>query len=187
MTLHMDENAIKAHATEVAGKAAKRKSRKVWALAAVGTVFAGGAAFAAVQLFGFGSIEQGEANLKDLKVAKAALTGSLVPGATVDGSVEVKNENDFDVKVTGVILQDSSLHGTGANCDKATLSIAGSPTTYPGQGGGSGHLISLASPVTIAKGATVAITAPNVVSQNASAKGLCGVKAKFAVVAQVGN
>ena len=44
MSLHMDENAVRDRHAEIAGKSAKRKSRKVWALAAVGTLFAGTAA-----------------------------------------------------------------------------------------------------------------------------------------------
>lgn len=188
MTLYTDETAIRDNVTQIAGKAAKRKSRKVWALAAVGTIFAGGAAFAAVQLFGFGSIDAQAATLKNLKVENAHLVGTLAPGQTVGGASDVTNENDFAVKVTGVILQDSSLAVTGAGCDGATVSPGGTPVaSYPGSGGGAGHLITLAAPVTLAAGEAKTITAANVVSQAATASALCGVKANFAIVASVGN
>jgi hypothetical protein len=109
MALYQDENALRTHAAEIAGTAAKKKSRKIWALASVGTVLAGGAAFAAVQLFGFGSIDAQAATLKNLDVANAKLSGSLVPGKSVGAQADVGNQNDFDVKITGVIVQDSSL------------------------------------------------------------------------------
>jgi hypothetical protein len=185
MSLHMDENAIRAHAADVAGKAAKRKSRKIWVLSGLGTALAGGAAFAAVNLFGFGSIEQGEATLQELEVKNVKLTGSLVPGQSVGGSADVNNKNDFAVQVTGVILKDSSLKATGKDCDPKTVAPGGSPATYPG--GGAGHQINLASPITIPAGEGRTITAANVVSQSPNADGLCGVKADFAVVAKVGN
>ena len=187
MSLYTDETAIRAHAAEIAGQSAKRRSRKIWALAAVGTVFAGGAAFAAVQLFGYGSIDAQAATMKNLTVSGAHLTGSLVPGKSVGGASDVGNGNDFDVKVTGVIVQDSSLAVTGAGCDAGSLTLNGTSATYPGPGGGAGHLITLTTPVTIAAGEGKTVTVANVVSQASTATALCGVKANFAVVASVGN
>lgn len=188
MALYTDETAVRTHAADIAGKSAKRKSRKVWALAGIGTLFAGGAAFAAVQLFGFGSIDAQAATLKNLTVQNVHLTGTLAPGQTVGGAADVTNTNDFAVQVTGVILQDSSLQTSGTGCDSATVSPGGTPVaTYPGSGGGSGHLIALAAPVTIPAGDAKTITAANVVSQASTASALCGVKANFAIVAQVGN
>jgi len=191
MSLYQDETAFiaakTAEAEKIAAGAAKKKSRKIWAFAAVGTVFAGGAAFAAVQLFGFGTLDQGPATMKNLAVASPKLTGSLVPGQSVGGSVDVGNENDFPVKVTGVIIQDSSLQVSGDGCDPASLSLNGSAATYPGQNGGPGHQINLTTPITLNPGEGKTITVQNVVSQNAGATKLCGVKANFAVVASVGN
>jgi hypothetical protein len=188
MALHMDENAVRANAQKIAGQAARRKSRKIWALAGLGTLAAGGAAFAAVQLFGFGSINQGAATMKNLNVVSPKLTGSLVPGQSVGGQVDVGNENDFPVKVTAIILQDSSLEATGQGCDPATVSPGGTAVAnYPGQGGGAGHQINLPQAITLAPGEGKTITVSNVVSQSANASGLCGVKANFAVVASVGN
>lgn len=185
MTLYQDENAVITNARQTAGKAARRKSRKIWVLAGLGTALAGGAAFAAVQLFGYGSIDQGAATLKDLTIADAKLTNTLVPGATVGGTGQVTNDNDFAVQVTGLIIKDAGLQGTGAACTASTLTPGGTPTTYPT--GGTGHLITLASPVTIPANSVRTVTVPGVVSQASNATGLCGVKADFAVVAQVGN
>jgi hypothetical protein len=186
MTLHMDENAVRANAAKIAGKAAKRKSRKIWALAGLGTLAAGGAAFAAVNLFGFGTLEQGPATMKNLTVASPKLTGSLVPGQSVGGTANVGNENDFPVKVVAVIVKDASVQTSGADCNPNTLTLNGTaPVTYPG--GGAGHRVSLAAPVTIPAGEAKPITVANIISQQASATGLCGVKADFAVEAQVGN
>jgi hypothetical protein len=187
MSLYQDEAAIRDNATAIAGRAAKKKSRKIWGLAAFGTVFAGGAAFAAVQLFGFGSIDADAATLKSLDVSNVHLTGTLVPGSSVGGSSYVGNGNDFTVKVKGIIIQDSSLAVKGDGCDPTSLTVGGASATYPGSGGGAGHLINLATPVTITAGNTVEVNVPGVVSQAASATKLCGVKANFAVVAEVGN
>jgi hypothetical protein len=171
--------------------ATKRKGRKrKLALVAVplAVIAAGGAAWAAVNLFGFGSIDQDEATMKDLRVEKAHLTGSLVPGKSVGGAADVYNDNDFDIQITGVILKDSSLKATGANCVPSTVTPGGSAgATYPGAGGGAGHLIAISPAITISAGGGKTISAEGVVSQSAAAKGLCGVKADFAVVASVGN
>lgn len=173
--------------TTDAARKAKRK-RRIWALGApLGVLAVGGAAYAAVALFGFGSINAQAATMKNLDVSNARLSGSLVPGKSVGGVSDVGNQNDFDVKVTGIIVQDSSLAVTGSGCDAGSLTLNGSATTYPGSGGGSGHQINLAAPITIQAGQGATITAPNVVSQSSSATALCGVKANFAVVAAVGN
>lgn len=186
MSLHIDENAVRANAADIAGRAAKRKSRKIWAFAAAGTLFATGAAYAAVQLFSYGTINQAEATLQQLNLTDAKLTGSLVPGQTVGGSVKVSNPNDFPVKVTAVILKDSSLAATGANCDPATVAPGGAVAAYPT--GGAGHKIALASPVTInGGGGPVTITVPGAVSQAGTATGLCAVSADFAVEASIGS
>jgi hypothetical protein len=186
MTVYQDERAFVAGKTEAAEKIAKRKSRKIWAFSAVGTVLAGGAAFAAVQLFGYGSIDQGAATMQNLTVSSPKLSNTLVPGKSVGGQANVGNSNDFDVKVTGFILKDASLAGQGEGCDPATLTPGGTATTYP-VGGGAGHLIAVSPAVTIPAGQERTISAPGVVSQSATATALCGVKAEFAVVAQVGN
>lgn len=184
MTLHASDAAVTAQAKQMA----KKKSRKYVALTAgVGVLLAGGAAYAAVALFGFGSIDSGEATLKDLTVSQSKLTGALVPGKSVGGQADVANGNDFDVIVSGIVLKDSSLQATGAKCDPATVTPGGTVTTYPGAGGGAGHLITLAAPITIPANQAKTITAQNVVAQAASANGLCGVKADFAVVAAVGS
>lgn len=188
MTLHIDENAVRAHAEQVAGKAARRKSRKIWLLAPLGVLAAGGAAFAAVQLFGYGSIDQSAATMQDLTVTNVHLTGSLVPGQSVGGAADVSNGNDFPVTVSAVIVQDSSLHTNGSGCVSSSVTAGGTAgITYPGPGGGAGHQVTLAAPVLIPANSARTITASNVVSQSASADHLCGVQATFAVVAAVGN
>lgn len=191
-TPYYSANVVKARADEqvAAQVATKLKKRSRWAIPAtvIGVIAAGGAAFAAVSLFGFGSIDAEASTLKNLKVENARLTGTLAPGQSVGGAVDVYNENDFPVKVSAIILQDSSLETSGTGCDPASVAPGGSAgATYPGAGGGAGHQISLAEVVTIPAGGGKTITAANVVSQAGSASALCGVKADFAVVAAVGN
>lgn len=163
---------------------AKRKARKWYALSAVGVVFAGGAAFAAVQLFGFGSIDAGATTMKNLIVGNDAhLTKSLVPGATAGAAGSVGNPNDFDVKVTAVVVKDAGLSVTGTGCS-TSLHLKGTHGDFGPAG--VGYRIDI-TPVTIAAGQTVNVAVPEVVSQDANATALCGFHADYSVIATVGN
>jgi hypothetical protein len=149
------------------------------------------AAWAAVTLFGFGTFDADAATTQNLTVnnATAHLTGKLVPGATVGAKADVTNPNDFPVSVTGVLVQNNSVAVSPATpaCADSVHLIGTAGPTYPGTGGGASTKQDSGAPVTIAPGATVTITVPQSVKQDASATTLCGVHANFAVVAQVGS
>lgn len=187
MSLHLDENAVRDHAAQIAGKSAKRKSRKIWALAGVGTLFAGSAAFAAVALYGSGTFESTTAELKPLTVRAntGKFTKSLVPGATVGATGVIENPNDFPVQVTAIVMQDSGYEVTGNGCKPETLQPKGVLDTY-GEAG-HGYRILLASPKTIGAGGAETITLAEVLSQTAEADALCAVKANFGIIAKVGS
>lgn len=169
----------------------KNKKKKVAFVSAVVAAFAiPGVAWAAIELFGFGSIDAAAATTQNLTVnnSSAQLTGKLVPGSTVGSKATVTNPNTFDVKVTGVILKVDSLAVTpnSAECN-TTVHPIGTATTWPGTGGGAGLLQTVAEQVTIPAGQTVWVEVPEAVRQDASASTLCGVKADFAVRGQVGS
>jgi hypothetical protein len=186
MSLHMDENAVRDRHAEIAGKSAKRKSRKVWVLAAVGTLFAGSAAFAAVQILGSGTFESTAAELKPLTVRAdtAKFTKSLVPGATVGATGVIENPNDFPVQVTAIVVKEEGLQASGPGCKPNTLHLKGVKDNYGAAG--TGYKIAV-TPKTIGAGGADWVTAAEVLSQDEKADALCTVKANFTIVAQVGS
>lgn len=174
----------------------RRWSRKQVAVAtAIGAVLvAPGAAWAAYQLFGFGEINAAAAVTQNLTVANesAQLTKKLVPGQTVGAKAVVNNPNDFPVTVTEVLVRDSSLAVVPAvpadlaACQQS-VHVVGTPgASWPG-GSGTATKQAIAEPVVIAPGESKWITVPNAVRQDASATKLCGIKAEFAVVGNVGE
>jgi hypothetical protein len=173
-----------------AAPTSKRKrwtKRKVAFVATISTVLlAPIAAYAAVQIFGFGQIDSAAAATLNLNVDSnsAQLVHTLAPGQTVGAKVAVNNPNDFPVKVTSVLIQDSSLHGQGTGCDESTLHPVGvAGPAYPGAGGGTSTKLT-SDPVTIAGGTSVWVNVPQAVKQDVTANAMCGVKAKFAVTAE---
>lgn len=186
MSLHLDENAVRDHAAQIAGKSAKRKSRKIWALAGVGTLFAGSAAFAAVALYGSGTFESTTAELKPLTVREntGKFTKSLVPGATVGATGVIQNPNDFPVQVTAIVIKDSGYEVTGTGCKPETLKPKGEQGNYGAAG--TGYKFEIPSK-TIAAGGAEQITIAEVLSQDPKADALCAVKANFGIIAQVGS
>lgn len=177
------------------------KSRKRWGkkkiafasgVALVGVIPA--AAWAAVNIFGFGTFDAAAAATQNLTVnnTTATLTGSLTPGNTVGAKADVTNPNDYPVTVTGVVLRNSTLAVTAkapataadqTSCE-TTVHPVGTAGTYPGPGGGAGTVQTIAANVTIPAGQTRTVTVPSAVKQDASGTALCAVHADFAVVAQ---
>jgi hypothetical protein len=186
MSLHMDETAVRDRHAEIAGRSAKRKSRKIWAFAAVGTLFAGSAAFAAVSLYGSGTFESTTAELKPLTVRAntGKFTKSLVPGATVGATGVIQNPNDFPVQVIGIVIKDSGYEVTGTGCKPETLQPKGVLGNYGEAGNGYKFDV---TPKTIAAGGAETITIAEVLSQDPKADALCAVKANFGIIAQVGS
>lgn len=180
--------------TYMSASAPKKKGKKKLAVIAgvAATFMIPAAAWAAVELFGFGTIDAAASTTQNLVVdpASVQLTNKLVPGQTVGAKAIVNNPNDFPVTVTGVLVQDSSVATNPASVECANtvhLVTTGAGPTYPGAGGGASSKQAIAAPVTIAPGASVWITVPASVKQDASATQLCGVKANFAVVGQIGS
>lgn len=185
MTVFMDQQDSSRQAPK---KSAGRKRKTIIAAAVAGAVMVPVGAWAAVNIFGFGQLESAAATTQNLTVnnSTAKLTGKLLPGKTVGAEVEVTNPNDFDVKVTGVIVRKSTLAVTpdSAECNASVkpLGTEGA-AAFPQGGGVPGYSHSITA-VNIPAGYTVKITVPNVVRQEASATVLCGVKADFAVKAE---
>lgn len=176
MTLYSDDRAVIAHAEEVAGKAAKKKSRKLYALSAVGVLLAGGGvAFAAM------TISSNEADAKvaagkaqNVQLSNARVSGPLYPGMSVDVAFDVTNPNPFPVTLTSLVA------GSGSPkiaCDEAgdekyistSLTVAGSTLTLP-------------SPVTVGpNGGTATVTIAKAVKLGKAAAGGCSIEGTFKV------
>lgn len=175
-------------------KKTSRRRKVIVVSAIIGTLAAPAVAWAAVQLFGFGTFNSAATTTQNLTIeGTPTTTSNLAPGQTVGVKGNVKNPNDFPVSVTGIIVKKDSgaitSGGTPAEC-KITLA-PGTSATFPENGADpavpGSTAFSLAAPVTIAPNATIAITVPNVVKQDASATKLCGFTAKYAVRAIVGT
>lgn len=172
-------------------KTKRSKKRKIaFVVGVVGAGLLPIAAYAAVQLFGFGTLDSAAATTQNLTVnnESAQLVGKLVPGSTVGAKAVVNNPNDFPVTVTAVIVRNSSLAVTPNTADcQNTVHVIGSATTWPGDGGGAGTLQAIESNVTIAAHSAGWVTVPQAVKQDESATTLCGVHAEFAVRAQTAS
>lgn len=177
------------HRQVKAGKKWGRK-RTIVAVTAAVVLGAGGTAWAAYQLLGFGRIQTDVAVTQGLTVnsSSAKLTKQLVPGSTAGATVEVTNPNDFPVTVTGVITSTSSLKidGNAKDC-LSTVKLVGSAGTYPGEGGGPGTVQPIKENVVIAPGNTATVTVPEFVKQDGTGTGLCSIAADFAVKGQTAS
>src|ERR1051325_3113228 len=119
------------------GKKAGRKGRSKLAVVSGGiaTILAvGGAAYAAVQLFGFGDADVDAAGVQNLTIDNFQTLTPLYPGATVGAKAIVHNPNNIPVKVTAVIIRKEGLGGKGSNCDASSLHAKGAHSPNHGSG-----------------------------------------------------
>jgi hypothetical protein len=184
-SVHYSENVVR----DQAAQAVKKKTRK-WAVlgAGLGVALAGGAAWAAVTLYGAGDADVAATELKPLTVDNIQTTGPLLPGETVGAKGAVHNPNAFPVRVTAVIIRAEGLQGVGAGCNEPGVLIPkGTPGNY-GTGIGQGWKTTLTEPVTVAKnGGGSWVEIEQAVAQKAGTTMTCGFKAKIAVEALAGN
>jgi hypothetical protein len=155
-----------------------------------GFLLAGGAAFAAITLFGAGHVAAAATVPTPLTVDSAEFVTTLLPGGAADVRGIVHNPNTFPVKVTSVIIKDAGAVGTGTGCQNTTLHIGGTSGTYAVSSTGpsvAGHQFILASTVSIAAGGAEWVTVPAAVSQDATATAFCGFDADVAVTATAGS
>ncbi len=171
-----------------------RKSRK-WtkrqiAIASVAgaVLVAPGVAYAAVQIFGFGSIAGAAPANPTLTIEDATYpteVGVLAPGGKANVKIAVKNPNSFAVDVKSLHIKNGFTvnGGTAGQCD---ITATGASASFPEQGGGS-KKTTLTSPVTLNPGQVTYIDFPEVFSQAATATKLCSVSGQYAVEGSVGN
>lgn len=173
----------------------KRNRRKIIVVSALAAVLVlPAAAWAAVNLFGFGTFEQAAGTATELQIiGTPTTTKSLAPGQTVGVTGVVRNPNDYPIKVTGIIIKKDSVQvtgGTATEC-KLTFGPAGAPAEFPAHApdaavaGSTGFAVSPS--VEIPANDQRAVTVANVIKQDSSATKLCGVKAAYAVVGIVGE
>jgi hypothetical protein len=184
-SVHYSENVVR----DQAKTAAKKKSRKYVAIGAAAAVLgAGGAAWAAVQLFGFGDADVAATTVQNLSVDNIATTDPLLPGETVGATGIVHNPNNFPVKVTGVIIREVGLEGVGAGCNAPGVLIPQGVYGNYGAGIGNGWKTTLAAPIPVAKNNGAEwVSIQQAVKQQAGTTMLCGFKAKIAVTAEAGS
>lgn len=188
---------LAAEAMPTSHKKSTKRRKMIIAGVAAAAILVPSAAWAAVELFGFGSINAAASTTSNLTVnGTPTLDHKLVPGQTVGVSGSIHNPNDFAVTVNQVILRNASLHATppsGSTEAQCKISLAGGTsgsTSFPPHGGASaepGTVFTLASPVNVPANGDANVTVPNVVKQDASASILCGFTADYAVRAQVGS
>jgi hypothetical protein len=178
MTVHQSENVLRHQADTIIGDAertAKRKSRKIWALAAAGTLVAGGgAAFAAMAIQSneaTATVEAGQA--QQLQLSDATASGKLFPGMSVDLEFTVKNPNPFPVTLTSIVAgsgQPTVSCASPADISKLSTSL-----------GVSGSTLNLASPVVVDPDETKSVTIPKAVKLAPAATGGCSLQGKFKI------
>jgi hypothetical protein len=124
MTLYSDDRAVIAHAEEIAGKATKRKSRKVWLLAGAGTLLAGGGvAFAAMLISSnTASATVAAGTASPVEITQPAFSGKLYPGTSVDLTAVVHNPNPFPVTLSSIKMEGTPTITCASEQEKSMLS-----------------------------------------------------------------
>jgi hypothetical protein len=167
-------------------------TKRTIAGAIAGAVLAGGAAFAAVTLWGSGDASVAATKSQGIVVDNVKLTKSLVPGSTAGATGDAYNPNDFKVKVTGIVVLDEGQVVTGctAPADQGSVHLVTENTsvvtTQVNAAGATkqGRLYALAAPVTIDPKSKAPIAVASVVKQDAAAEAFCGFDAKLGVQAE---
>lgn len=183
--------------TNTYGTKRRRFTRKqiIVASAAGAVLLAPAAAFAAVQIFGFGDFTGTAAANGTLQVVNgtAGLTKTLAPGQTVGVKGNVKNPNDYPIKVTDLYVKNSSVAISGGSATECKITLnGGTAAAFPKPEGGfeaagTATKFTLPTAVEIPAGFTVQVTVPNVIKQDDSATKMCGVSASYAVGGIVGS
>lgn len=184
--------------TEYASKhkpASVKPARRVWGkkkvtfVAVVGAVLVVPvAAWAAVQIFGFGDFSVAGAETNDLSVDNVQTVQPLTPGSSVDVKAIVHNPNKYPVTVTNAIIRAEGLTATGGgNCASAGIMTPGG--TYNANYGdriGAGWKSNV-EPVRVPAGGAAWVTVQNAVAMSADANRMCGFAGHVAVLANAGN
>lgn len=179
-------------------KAKKRKRKVIIGSAVAAAVLIPGAAWAAVNIFGFGSFEADAAANGTITVAPGttSLTKTLAPGETVGVKGNVTNGNDYKITVTDLYVKKSTLAVTGGTPAECDISFAGGvDAPMPKVGGGDegpNTAVKFTLPgggveIPAGPGYTKQIVVNNVIKQASTATKMCGVKADYAVGAKVGS
>lgn len=145
------------------------------------------AAYAAVLIFGNGTLDSAVTPTSNLTTSDSQLTSQLYPGATVGAKTIAHNPNNFPVAVTKVYIKKVGLAVSGAGCDGTKIHPAGAFANYGGAIG-EAWLTNLAEPILVpASGGAKWIEITEAVSQDASATAMCAVHADFVIGGQVGS
>jgi hypothetical protein len=148
----------------------KRSRTSKIAAAAVGTMVAGAAAYAATNwIIGLTSGSNGEGQSMSITtltinaVSSPAPGHLLYPGANGDVVVTIKNTNTFPVTITGLDLPTKSTFAGGYTTSALTTAQTGCGTTdshvyWNSATTTSGHAVTLHTPITVAATGSVTVT-----------------------------
>ena len=163
MSLHYSDEVVTAQAKA----AAKKKTRKFYVFGAAGAVLlTAGGAWAAMTLFGDGSLTAAAYEAKNLVVSEERLSKELYPVAEADLVFKVTNNNPFPVKINQIEATGAPKNVTAA-CD---LSKVSGPV-----GGNPAYSIPESQQQTVlGEGGSAIVTIPKAVKLDLSATKGCG-------------
>lgn len=168
-----------------------RRKLAIALTSAAAVVATGGAALAAVLIFGFGQASVAATATQNLTVDNIDVTAPLLPGGTVGAKGIVHNPNNYPVKVSAVIIRADGATGVpAASCGfPAVLTPKGvfNANYGPGIGAGWKTAIAAGDQVTVPANGAAWVSIPEAVSQAAGSTSMCGFTASIAVEALAGN
>ncbi len=169
--------------------------KKIIAGAAAAAILVPSAAYAAINIFGFGSITAAEATNAVLTIDDQTyptqISPVLAPGQNSNVKIAVKNTNPFPVKVNGLIVKTPIGYNgsnTAAQCD---ITVKGDTVNYPkpdgSDSGVNGKKTTLTTPVNLNAGQVLYVEFNDVFEQASTADKICTVAADFAVTGTAGS
>ncbi len=152
------------------------------------------AAWAAVSIFGFGTIQAAAATTPTLTIDDTTyptvIEPQLAPGQDAGVKIAVKNPNGYKVTVNSVIIKNGSLSTTGGTAGQCQVTVNGTSAAFPNADGttnGAGKKVDASEAVELNPNEVKYVTFPAVFHQDASATKICNPGADFAVVGTAGS
>jgi hypothetical protein len=173
---------------QLSGKPQKEGRKRRLTAIMIGTVLAGGAAFAATNwVVGLtaGSSAQGQSatisNLTIAAVSTPSPTNLLYPGGTGDALIKITNPNAFPVTITALQLPTNAIYAAGysdaglttANATCTATGGSASNVSWNFATGTSGTTHTLTTPLTVAGNGTLTVTLTNDVAMGATSPSSC--------------
>jgi hypothetical protein len=173
VSVHYSENVVR----DQAKTAAQMKSRKYLAVGAgLAVLLSAGGAYAAMQIFGTGSVSATSYQAQNVSVSGEKFNKPIYPGVFADLSFEVANPNPFPVTVQSVAI-DTSRRAL-VKCDAAGEE---SKLSGPATSTGLAYNIPTSEQVAVSPNGKATITIKNAVHLDSSATKGCELTIPFKV------